>query len=269
MAIRPLLVSGFVLASASLLAAVRAKHLWEALPSNVDISAFYPVFDFANDVCYPDTAFNGWVSMFNANPHRNRGQPEDCRIPTFLDNSNTFHRHACVTGNDTTFCGHFFALHMLKNETFLNFQLATNRHSWMTAMVWTKNGDVKYAGYHTQQDRMSALPIETLPHENGHVKFLYYNDSTSTLALQFAEENVKPKNPYGKFVTPTIVSWKEMKYDAFHPFSVSNADIRSYLNKNNYGDVVFSEKDSVFLDNLNRFKPQTFPIFEQSSVGSP
>lgn len=238
--------------------------LQEALPPRVNISSFYPAFDFEAGVCLPSDAFSSWGNVFTYKRQAELTLGRYCREPTFLGFSNTFHRHACATRGDIRFCGHFFALHMLHNQTFDIVERGANSHQWVTAAVWTRNGVAKYAG-HSTKGGMLTLPTAAFPKNNGHIEFVYYSDENGSHALRFANKSEAPTNPYGKFVTPTIASWQVM-----HCVPAAwNWQLRDFLNRHKYLGSEFSEKDEVFLDRLNRFKPQTFPPFAQEDVDSP
>ena len=93
-----------------------------------------------------------------------------CRSTGFLDTSNTLHRHACIAGGGSTYCGHVYALYFLKDQ--ISALGGGHRHDWEYAAIWTRDGVV-------------------------------------THALRFAGAGEPPENPYGQFLAPLVTSWYE------------------------------------------------------------
>lgn len=231
----------------------------QAYPANVDISSLYPVFDFDTDGCLPSAGISR-TGVQNGGLSPSGSITGGCRSSTFLSTSNTLHRYACVTSSSNTYCGHFFALYFLKDQT--TSVGGGHRHDWEYAAVWTTNGVITHGGYSAHGDLSNSAAAE-IPFENGHLKFVYHKDGASTHAFRFAKSDETAENPYGVFVTPTIISWHTMTGD-----TVDNATLRSNLNSYDYGSAVVPLKDSTFLDNLNTYKPSGYPTFTQSSVDS-
>ena len=94
-------------------------------------------------------------------------------------------------------------------------------------------------------------------YHNGHMKVVYHKDGLSTHALRFAKRGEWAENPYGGFVTPTIISWYSLTGDG-----ISNIEMRTKLNNFNYGSGSLPLKRSNFFTNLNKFKPSSYPRFE-------
>ena len=104
---------GLLLASAAL--ADDFFRLDEALPANVDIRATYPVFDFDTDGCLPSAGISR-LGQQNGGLNPSGSITGGCRSGSFLDTSNTLHRHACIVSGGDTYCGHFYALYFLKDQ---------------------------------------------------------------------------------------------------------------------------------------------------------
>jgi len=98
----------------------------------------------------------------------------------------------------------------------------------------------------------SELPRD----KNGHMKVVYHKDGLSTHALRFAKKDEVAENPYKNFVTPVLVSWYNLKGDG-----ISNSEMRTRLNNFNYGNAILPLKRSNFFQNLNKFKPASYPTF--------
>jgi hypothetical protein len=130
-----------------------------------------------------------------------------------------------------------------------------HRHDWEYAAVWTKNGVITHGSVSVHGELQTKAASE-LPFENGHMKVVYHKDGVSTHALRFANSNERAENPYGRFVTPTLISWDNLYGDG-----LDNRTMVAELNSFNYGHASIPCKDSNFLDNLNRFKPRDYPPF--------
>lgn len=231
--------------------------LAQAYPVSVDISSLYPVFDFDTDGCLPSAGISPTGAQ-NGGLSPSGSITGGCRSNTFLVTSNTLHRYACMTSGSNTYCGHFFSLYFLKDQT--TSLGGGHRHDWEYAAVWTTNGVITHGGYSAHGDLSNSAAAD-IPFENGHLKIVYHKDGSSTHAMRFAKSDETAENPYGVFVTPTIISWYSMTGD-----NVNNATLRSNLNSYDYGSAVVPMKDSTFLDNLNTYKPSGYPTFTESSV---
>ena len=230
-----------------------------AWPSTADISGTYPLFDFDTDGCLPSAGISR-SGQQNGGLKPSGSITGGCRSTSFLDTSNTLHRHACLASGGSTYCGHFYALYFLKDQ--ISSLGGGHRHDWEYAAVWTKDGVVTHAGYSAHGDLYNA-EVGTLARVNGHVKFVYHKDGVSTHALRFASSSEPPENPYGQFLMPNITSWYELVGDG-----VSNAQMRSLLNGFDYGSATIPLKDSNFLGNLNTYKPAGYPTFTAASVSA-
>lgn len=232
-------------------------RLDEALPSTVDISGTSPVFDFDTDGCLPSAGISR-AGAQNGGLNPSGSITGECRSGSFLDTSNTLHRHACIHSSGKTYCGHFYALYFLKDQvTALG---GGHRHDWEYAAVWTTNGVVTHGGYSAHGDLTNSA-VAALPMQYGHLKIVYHKDGVSTHALRFAKSGETAENSYGQFVTPAVVSWYELKGD-----SLSNEAMRNRLNAFDFGSATIPLRDSNFLTNLNTYKPADYPVFTQASV---
>jgi len=231
-------------------------RLDEALPAGVNIAASYPVFDFDTDGCLPSAGISR-TGVQNGGLSPTGSITGDCRSSTFLQTSNTLHRHACVTSGGSVYCGHFYALYFLKDQ--ISALGGGHRHDWEYAAIWTRNGVVTHGSY-SAHGALYSEAAANLPTQNGHMKIVYHKDGALTHAMRFAESGETAENGYGTFVTPTIISWATMKGD-----SVTNAQLRADLNSFNYGSATIPMMDSNFLSNLNTYKPSSYPTFTSAS----
>lgn len=233
----------------------------QAVPAAVDAVSIAPVFDFDTDGCLPSAGIS-------RNGDQNGGlKPSGsltggCRSSSFLATSNTVHRHACVTSSSSRYCGHFYALYLLKDQILGGIE-SGHRHDWEYAAVWTKDGVVTHGSYSAHGD-LTTSAASNLPFENGHLKIVYHKDGIGTHALRFAGAGEVAENPYGSFVTPTIISWFEFSGDDW-----DNEAMRTLLNKYDYGSATVPMRDSNFVGNLNAYKPSDYPSFTAESAANP
>lgn len=229
------------------------KKLDEAIPGEF-VAKLAPVFDFDTDSCFPSAGISqhGQINL-GLNTTDNM---EPCRSKDFLDTSNTIHRYACTLSNCSKYCGHFYALYFEKDYASGWFY-TSHRHDWEHVAVWTTDGVITHGsvsghgGMYTKV--FSDLPLD----KDGHIKVVYHQDGVSTHAMRFAKRDELAENPYGRFITPTVISWYELSGD-----SISNEKMRTKLNNFNYGNAVLPLKRSNFFSNLNKFKPSTYPNFQ-------
>lgn len=231
-------------------------RLDEALPSGISISASYPVFDFDTDGCLPSAGISRTGAQ-NGGLSPTGSITGGCRSSTFLQTSNTLHRHACISSNQHVYCGHFYALYFLKDQ--ISSLGGGHRHDWEYAAIWTTDGAVTHGSYSAHGDLYSEAAA-SLPTQNGHMKIVYHKDGVSTHAMRFAKSGETAENAYGTFVTPTIISWATMKGDG-----ISNATLRSNLDTYDYGSATIPMRDDNFLGNLNTYKPNNYPAFTTAS----
>ena len=243
--------------SASVATAHDFTRLDQALPSGVNIGLIHPVFDFDGDGCLPSAGIS-------RNGEQNGGLAPSgsitggCRRIDFMAFSNTLHRFACIDSGGSRYCGHFFALYLLKDQ--ISVFGGGHRHDWEHAAVWTRDGVITHAGY-SAHGKLYNAAASSLPMQNGHVKIVYHKDGLGTHALRFASANEVAENPYGQFVLPVVTSWHTMRGDY-----VDNATMRSRLNSFNYGSATIPMKDSNFLGNLNTSRPAGYPAFTQAAI---
>ena len=230
----------------------------EALPANEIINSTLPVFDFDGDGCLPSAGISR-TGQKNAGLKTSGRITGDCRSGNFLLTSNTMHRYVCKTSGGDKYCGHIYALYFEKDQVF-NYFGGGHRHDWEHAAVWTKNGIVTHGTY-SSHGNQTTRPASELPFENGHLKIVYHKDGILTHAFRVAKSNEYAENPYGAFLTPTIVSWYQVVGDG-----LSNAEMRSRLNSFDYGSATLPIKDSKFLNNINDGKPAGYPVFTSADV---
>ena len=252
------------LLSVSLISSAHANDflsLDQALPSQIDALSIAPLFDFDSDGCLP-------AAGINRNGDQNGGlKPSgsltgDCRSSTFLELSNTVHRYACTKNNNVTYCAHFYALYFEKDQIFSGIE-SGHRHDWEYAAVWTSNGIITHGSYSAHGDLYTAAASE-LAFDNGHMKIVYHKDGVGTHALRFAKTSEAAENPYGIFVTPTLISWYDFSGDGWN-----NIVMRTRLNNFDYGSANLPMANSRFLSNLNAFKPATYPHFTDADTQAP
>ncbi len=244
--------------AASTASASDFAKLDEALPPNGIINNLQPVFDFDGDGCLPSAGISR-LGEKNAGLKTSGKITGDCRSGNFMLTSNTMHRYVCKVSGGDQYCGHIYSLYFEKDQLF-NYFGGGHRHDWEHAAVWTKNGVVTHGTY-SSHGNQTTKPASELPFENGHLKIVYHKDGITTHAFRFAKNNEYAENPYGSFLTPTIVSWYQMEGDG-----LSNADMRSRLNTYDYGSATLPIKDSKFLNNINNGKPSSYPTFSNSDV---
>ncbi|MFE8073370.1 NPP1 family protein [Marinobacteraceae bacterium S3BR75-40.1] len=230
----------------------------QALPTNGVINNTQPVFDFDGDGCLPSAGISRWGKQ-NGGLKTSGKITGDCRSGNFLLTSNTMHRYVCKTSGGDQYCGHIYALYFEKDQVF-DYLGGGHRHDWEHAAVWTKNGVVTHGSY-SAHGGQTTKPASELPFQNGHLKIVYHKDGLLTHAFRFAKSNEYAENPYGAFLTPTIVSWYAMVGDG-----LSNAEMRARLNSFDYGSANLPIKDSNFLNNINAGKPAGYPTFTSADV---
>jgi hypothetical protein len=218
------------------------------------VAELAPVFDFDGDGCLPSA---GISRSGQKNPGLEIGGTitGECRSPNFIDTSNTLHRYTCTSQGGSTYCGHFYALYFEKDQvTNIGFG---HSHDWEYAAIWTKNGAITHGSYSAHGD-LRTTTVSNLPFENGHMKVVYHKDERGggTHALRFAKIDERAENPYGIFVTPTLISW-----DVLYGDGLDNRTMTDKLNSFDYGGGIIPCKDSNFLVTLNKFKPPGYPTF--------
>ncbi len=228
-----------------------------ALPANADIAAIHPVFDFDGDGCLPSAGMSRYGEQ-NGGLNPSGSITGGCRRVDFMNYSNTLHRYACISSGGSRYCGHFFALYMLKDQ--ISAFGGGHRHDWEHAAVWTRDGVITHAGY-SAHGKLYNAEIASLPMQNGHVKFVYHKDGVGTHALRFASSGEVAENPYGQFVLPPVTSWYTLR-----GVGIDNATLRGRLNGFNYGSATIPLKDANFLGNLNTYRPSGYPAFTQAAI---
>lgn len=239
---RALIIGSLAICTLQALAA-DFPRLDQALPAGVDIAAIHPVFDFDGDGCLPSAGISRYGEQ-NGGLNPSGSITGGCRRVDFMNYSNTLHRYACIDSGGSRYCGHFFALYMLKDQ--ISALGGGHRHDWEHAAVWTRDGVVTHAGY-SAHGKLYNAAAASLPMQNSHVKIVYHKDGVATHALRFASAGEAAENPYSQFVLPALTSWHTLR-----GASLDNAAMRSRLNTFNYGSATIPMKDSNFLVNLNK-----------------
>lgn len=89
---------------------------------------------------------------------------------------------------------------------------------------------------------------------DGHIKVVYHKRGISDHGFRFAKSNEKAENPYSRFVAPTVASWYTMKGT-----DVPSKRLRAYLERYKYGKQQFPLMDNVFLQQVDKHKPDWYP----------
>ena len=229
-----------------------------ALPTQVDVAAVAPVFDFDGDGCLPSAGISRSGDQ-NGGLNPSGSLTGGCRSSNFLELSNTVHRYACAKSGGTTYCGHFYALYFEKDQ-ILSGITSGHRHDWEYAAVWTADGVVTHGSYSAHGD-LTTEDASSLEFDDGHLKIVYHKDGISTHAMRFANLGEIAENPYGAFVIPPIISWYEFTGSGWN-----NLVMRTLLNNYDYGSANLPMSDGNFLQNLNEFKPDSYPQFRNADV---
>lgn len=260
------LLHGFFVAACFTTGALFADDfasLSPALPAGVEASSIAPVFDFDSDGCLPAAGISR-AGDKNGGLRPTGSLGGSCRSANFLELSNTVHRYACTSSGGNTYCGHYYALYFEKDQIFSGVE-SGHRHDWEYAAVWTVNGVVTHASF-SAHGALTTSPVSDLEFENGHVKIVYHKDGALTHAFRFAKTGETAENPYGRFVTPPIVSWYEFTGDGHINGKWSNLIMRTLLNSYDYGSANLPTADSRFVSSLNNYKPGGFPAFSESDA---
>ncbi|WP_233402858.1 NPP1 family protein [Marinomonas transparens] len=256
--IRRCIITTFAIALSTASLASDFVSLQQALPTQVDALSIAPVFDFDSDSCLP-------AAGISQTGDRNGGQKPTgsltgaCRSPNFLEQSNTLHRYACKHANGINYCGHFYALYFEKDQLLAGIE-SGHRHDWEYVAVWTEDGTVTHGSYSAHGD-LTTQPAAELSFEEGHLQIVYHKEGVGSHALRFAKTAEQAENPYGRFVTPTIISWYEFAGEGWN-----NLVMRTLLDGYDYGSANLPTRESSFLGNLNEFKPATYPDFSAADV---
>lgn len=228
-------------------------HLNQAVDNN-QVLEIAPIFDFDGDGCFPAAGISRDGEQ-NAGLNTTGSLGGDCRTADFLNYSNTLHRSLCMLKDGSEYCGHFYALYFEKDQVIAGLDPFGHRHDWEQAAVWTKDGIVTHGSVSAHGD-METRALADVPHTGTHIRVVYHKDGATTHAMRFAGSTEVAENPYSDFVTSPITSWYQI-----HGDSKSNAEMRALLNTFDYGSATIPLKDSNFIDNLNRFKPVSYPDF--------
>jgi hypothetical protein len=282
-------VVGLMLALVSTAQAGDFPRLDEALPKGGNTARYAPVFDFDGDVCLPAAPLSRTGAINDGARAAGVSQTSHCRHGAFLDYSNTLHRWACVEDNcGSNYCGHVYEMYFEKDQTVWGSYGAGHRHDLELVTVWTKDGVITHANYSVHGGRPTSSAADLLfwgpaagseelclespehpvcwgwgpvPDEREHAMIVYHSDWSSggTHAFRFAHIDdaslPDPENPEGRFVTPTVSSWYQMRGD--YPLD-SNSIYRYWFTVSSYsfGSAHFAiTPDQTFLAELNKHSP--------------
>lgn len=228
-------------------------------------STTLPLFDFDTDGCYPSAGIsrsgdqNGGLSPTGS-------ITGGCRKSDFQSYSNTYHRGACKVSGGNKYCGHFFALYFLKDQSTslsLGESLGNHRHDWEFVAIWTKD-NVKTHASASQHSGMETKAVAGLANSNGNIKFVYHKDGGLTHAFRFASTTEPAENSYGVWVRPPLASWWNLKSNS--PTVITPKVMRDRLSTWSYGQANFPLRDDRFLAKLNANNPSGYPDFTQYDI---
>jgi hypothetical protein len=231
-------------------------------------------FDFDNDSCFPDAAIYRDGTQ-NPGLEISGTITGGCRNRAQLTNSNTYHRSVCVDKDGVEYCVHMYALYFEKdqvapyrwiklvadwgNETLgLSLGRLGHKHDVEYALVWTTNGEVTHGSY-SSHGKVTTKSKSNLAFDDDHLKIVYHKDDGNggTHAFRFADRNdISAENPLGRYFTPALVDWYQMKGDRD-----TNAVLREKANKEyDYGPTAeFHVNDKRFPGEIVKGIPDGYP----------
>eukprot|EP00924_Labyrinthula_sp_SR-Ha-C_P001609 maker-scaffold_18-snap-gene-3.1-mRNA-1 protein AED:0.01 eAED:0.01 QI:532/1/1/1/1/1/2/39/246 len=224
----------------------------KAVPRNSDVESVAPVFDMDTDGCLPSAAISR-SGQQNGGLKTTGTVGGACRSMNFLSTSNTYHRYVCKNSGGHKYCAHLYVLYFEKDQLFNGS--GGHRHDFEDVAIWTKDGVVTHGSY-SAHGKLTTKEAKDIPKEGKHLRIVYHKEGIGSHALRFASSDEKIENPYGRFVTPTIISWYEASSE-----EVSNAEYRRLMNGFDYGGANFEIKDSRFLNRVNGNRPNGYPTF--------
>ncbi|TMW61901.1 hypothetical protein Poli38472_010964 [Pythium oligandrum] len=245
----------------ALMSTTSSAKLDPTWPKNINISEITPLFDFDQDSCYPSIAFDRHGEQ-SGGLKPTGPLTGGCRPHNFLDNSNTYHRYACMKDSNVTYCGHMFTLYFQKDQVMPFFSLFGHRHDFEEVIVWTIDGNVTH-GSASAHGRSRTKRAEKIPREGQHLKFVYHKEGLFTHSMRFAmKKDVETENSYGAFVLPPLVSWYTMQGDG----PIDNQELRGRFNRCTFGGAHQPGLDGDFVRNLNEARPYDYPEFTEKSM---
>ncbi|MCX4026235.1 NPP1 family protein [Endozoicomonas sp. SM1973] len=238
---------------------------YQSIPDASQVSLveqYYPVFDFTGNSCLPAAAISR-TGKKNGGLGTSGTITGDCRKHKFLTASNTYHRWTSQTINGVSYSAHLYDLYFEKDQV-ANYVGGGHRHDVETVIIYFTNLQPTHVAVSAHGD-YSLRAWSGVPKEGNHPKVVYYKDPDPyvgiiplTHSFRFAHSGESVSNPYynGAWVTPTIVSWYEMKGDG-----VTNSTMRDLFNGYSYGKASFKFKDSNFTKTINKTIPAGYPVF--------
>jgi hypothetical protein len=241
----------------------------DALPeaANEEIRKWAVIFDFDTDSCYPSAAISPTGEI---NPGLDPGGIDwslvsECRAPSQLQNSNTYHRAASIRNGGTLFVVRMYALYFMKDRDSPVGNIFGHTHDWEFALVWLTNGQLTHAAVsaHTGVDMKRVGELSFDPGAPNSVKVVYHKNSATTHCMRFAGDNEQAENESGRWITPTIVDWHSMIGNR-----VSNQDLRTLLNTHSFGEADCSVNDTNFPFRISQEVPNGYPSADEWKVAA-
>lgn len=225
----------------------------------IQIDAYSPVFDFDDDGCLPAAAISRSGEQ-NSGLSTSGTITGGCRTNNFLDESNTYHRYVIQVENGVEYSAHAYELYFEKDQA-VDYFGGGHRHDVETAIVYLTDRVPTHMAVSAHGD-YTLQAWSDLDTVGTHPKVVYHKDGVTTHAFRHATDSTA-ENPYGQWVLPEVVSWYEMTGD-----SVTNAEMITAFNNNDYGSASFKFKDSRFIDTINDSEalPDGYPTFTQTSA---
>eukprot|EP00924_Labyrinthula_sp_SR-Ha-C_P015108 maker-scaffold_9-snap-gene-8.52-mRNA-1 protein AED:0.20 eAED:0.21 QI:0/0/0/1/0/0/3/0/1177 len=254
-------VSIFSLATLGVLKASDFDAFPEFLPSQIDISSITPLFDFTDNSYLPGVAIS-MEGERNGGLNPSGSVTGECRSSNFLDQSNTIHRHACVTNGGQDYCMHAFSLYFEKDQSLDG---GGTRHELETVGVWTLDGAITHISV-SDDTFLETFPVSDVSFQGSNPLIVYdavSDDESHRFVLASSSHQIE--NPTGSYVTPDIISWFEFSAGDF-----DNTVFRALLSSRfDFGAVDFLLKDELFLDAFNAVKPANYPFLTFTSAQEP
>jgi hypothetical protein len=231
---------------------------FEGLPEAVseDTKKHAVVFDFDGDSCYPAPAVSNTGEM-NGGLDNTGSVTGECRELDQFKQANTYCRKATVKNDGATFTVYMYALYFEKDQAVGGLDPGGHRHDWEYVLVWTKDSEVTHASF-SEHGELRTKPKKDLLFEGGSVKAVYHKvEPAQTHAMRHADEknDPHPENELGKWVTPILVEWEQMKSD-----SVDNKRLRELFNeKFDFGKANCSFSDKHFGNEIAKSPPEGYP----------
>jgi hypothetical protein len=122
--------------------------------------------------------------------------------------------------------------------------------------VWTKDGKLTHASF-SAHGGVTTKAKKELDFDDGMgdtVKAVYHKDGIRTHSFRPAKTDERAENELGKWVTPILVEWGQMKSD-----TVSNDQLRKKFNEHDFGKANCSFNDKNFSNEIAKNPPKDYP----------